>query len=61
MPDDSLLVMKGNLANMPTSYDEYKHRTGITNYEELRTFNNFCNQHEWCVSLEEMKQEYDAS
>ena len=53
--------MKGNPANMPTSYDEYKHRTGITNYEELRTFNNFCNQHEWCVSLEEMKQEYDAS
>ena len=61
MPDNSLLVMKGNLANMPTSYDEYKHRTGITNYEELRTFNNFCNHHNWCVSLEEMKQEYDAS
>ena len=60
MPDGSFLIMKGKLANMPTSYDEYKHRAGITNYEELRDFNNFCNKHKWCVSLEEMKQEYDA-
>ena len=35
-------------------------KSRLPNYEELRDFNNFCNKHKWCVSLEEMKQEYDA-
>lgn len=59
MPGDSFLTMTGNISNMPQNYDELKKRTGIANYEELRKLVEYCNHHEWAVSLEEMQQAYE--
>ena len=59
MPGESSLEMTGNISNMPKNYDELKKRTGIANYEELRKLVEYCNHHEWAVSLEEMQQAYE--
>lgn len=59
MPNDSFITLKGNIANMPATFDEIKDRTGITNYEEIRNFVEYCNLHSWCEPLEVLKKGYE--
>ena len=59
MPGDSALVMTGNINNMPQNYEELKNRTGIANYEKLRTLIDYCNHHNWHATLEEMQTSYE--
>lgn len=59
MPNDSFITLKGNIANMPSTFDELKDRTGITNYEEIRNFVEYCNLHLWCEPLEVLKKGYE--
>ena len=61
MPGDSTVTLQGNIANMPTNFDELKSRSGLTNYEEIRRFIDYCNQHTWCESLEVLKSGYDEA
>ena len=59
MPGESAIVMTGNINNMPQNYEELKDRTGIANYEKLRTLIDFCNHHNWQATLEEMQTSYE--
>ena len=59
MPGDSVLVMRGNISNMPIDFDELQQRTGYSNCEKIRAFNEYCNFHEWNTSLETMLVNYE--
>lgn len=59
MPGDSVLVMTGNINNMPKDYEELKSQTGITNLEKMRNLIEFCNYHSWQATLEEMQSAYE--
>ena len=59
MPGDSALVMRGKISNMPKDISEFISRTGYTDFENIRSFNEYCNFHGWASSLESMQKAYE--
>lgn len=59
MAGDSALIMRGNIANMPKDISEFISRTGYTDFEAIRSFNDYCNFHEWSGALELMQKTYE--
>ena len=59
MPGDSALIMRGNIANMPKDISEFLSRTGYSDFENIRSFNEYCNFHGWAGSLETMQKAYE--
>ena len=59
MPGDSALIMRGNIANMPKDISEFISRTGYSDFENIRSLNEYCNFHGWASSLESMQKAYE--
>lgn len=59
MPGDSVITLQGNIANMPNDFDELKSKSGLSNYEDIRRFVEYCNHYAWSEPLEVLKKGYD--